>query len=245
MSTPSMGFGELLNDIKLALETVTTGATGPTGPQGPTGPAGSPGGATGPTGPVGPTGPNGSIGATGATGPTGPSAGGAVSLIQSLVLASPGAGFLFTSIPQTFNHLHLVIEGRSTASEENGNIFIELNGDGGANYDQAGVAGISSGPIVGQVAAGTSWTADALPGSSATANVPGMFIMDIPNYSKTTFYTIGQLTYGYTNFQVSAADWQVVLRSVLWRSTAAVTQIFVSQDLLFATGSSAYLYGIS
>ena len=40
MTTPSMGFGELLDDIAVALTETPAGATGPTGPTGATGATG-------------------------------------------------------------------------------------------------------------------------------------------------------------------------------------------------------------
>lgn len=55
-------------------------------------------------------------------------------LISTTTLGSATTTFTVSSIPQTFNSLHVIVSLRSTGAANTNDLFIRLNGDTGNNY---------------------------------------------------------------------------------------------------------------
>ena len=155
--------------------------------------------------------------------------------IATYTLPSAQASYTFTSIPNTYTDLVLIVNGKTTGSGGYTALSVRLNSDSATNYSRTGVYGanaeatafretsISSGFInIGQA-----------------ANNFGNAIINFQDYSNTTTFK---------NF-LSAENYSTLVftSSVsLWRNTNAITSITLSgtggHDI--ASGSIFNLYGI-
>lgn len=175
--------------------------------------------------------------------PSGGGGGGAVTLIGTVTTTSSAANITFSSIPNTFNHLELVVKGVALAGGPgHENLFMDFNGDGGANYDWAyntmggsGIFGSQNFGYIGEIAT---------IGTPPTVNSTSFKVL-IPDYLDTTFNKdwLGQGagSYATTNGNQVWGIW-----GGQWNNTAAITSIKVhmgSHD--FMDGSKAWLYGIT
>jgi len=252
-------------------------STGTTGATGATGASGSPGGATGATGPSGATGPTGATGvgatgagATGATGATGVGAtgatgatGGALVLISSTVLGSASASIGFSGISSAYNHLRIVLLGRSSTSAETDNVALQFNGDASAHYDSIFISNGASATVnsIGGTGATTVTSLEAvvtmisynsfiymstITGANATAAVAGVTDTIIPCYSQTVFNKVVKNDSVMSDMATSTVDAYVWAAGGQWGSSAAITSIklFLASGANFVTGSSFYLYGV-
>jgi hypothetical protein len=250
--------------------TGATGAQGPTGATGPTGPTGA-AGADGKTVRSGSGAPSSGLGvdgdfyidttadaiygpkaagawgsATSLIGPQGeqgPAGTGIGSVLYDSTLAAAGA-ISITSISQSYAHLVLVAQLRGDAVAANRTISVRFNNDTGANYDAQYVAGNNSTATAAASVGATSGAIGAIPAGSATAGYAGALVLEIPNYSGTTFYKTA--AYRTTKDENGAAANMVTYSgTVFWRSTNAITRIDLG--ILtgnFDAGSRVTLYGI-
>jgi hypothetical protein len=164
------------------------------------------------------------------------------------VLDSAASSITFSSIPGTYNHLQLVAMARSATASAADNWALQVNGDTGAHYDRMDIyvngfntSGSSS------TSAQTSWSAASadLPAASDTAGYAGLLKVEIPAYALTTFNKVGTWRSG--NGDTFDSTSTVHSISLGWRSTAAVTsmKLFLTSGGNLATGSAAYLYGVT
>ena len=162
-------------------------------------------------------------------------------LIQTITVGSGGSASIdFTSIPQTYTDLQLVVSGRSTAAVVAANISLTFNGSA-TGYSTRNLWG--NGSAVQNDSSSTTFLygSVAVSGASATASVFGNSSFYIPNYAGSTnksvsmdFVTENNATTAYSVFVAG-----------LWSNTAAITQItMVLNTGNFAQYSSASLYGI-
>ena len=120
----------------------------------------------------------------------------AFAVIQEVTLAnSTTPSVTFTSIPQTYAHLVVVVYGRCTdGSSVQDDLACTVNGDSGSNYggftiDVSNTAGTLNGPSASQYSANGSWKwFMIIPGSSAgnVVNAGGGWAI-IPGYTGTAF----------------------------------------------------------
>lgn len=167
-------------------------------------------------------------------------------LIGKQVLGGTSATITFSSIPQNFNHLKLIMMGRSDkAATLAVNLSIVFNSDNGANYAQSSfyavnnvTVGTGSNPTTNYI------LISAFPGATTTASYPGMAEVLIPCYSATTFFKVVNSAVTYNSS--SASSNYLTLNSSTWRNTAAITTIAISDSTggNFIAGSSFYLYGV-
>jgi len=140
--------------------------------------------------------------------------------------------YTFSSIPQTYTDLLLVING--TSGGTNVDFPIRFNGDTGSNYSRTYLYASGSSAITGRNSNDTSM---GLPNLDSN---PGVSVSNIFNYSNTTTYktAIGR-TSGGANYGVSAI-------TGLWRNTAAITSItiFGAGGNAYGNGTTLTLYGI-
>jgi len=151
--------------------------------------------------------------------------------IATQTLGSATASITFSSIPSTYTDLVIVVNGIMSASENS--LGMRVNGDTGSNYSSTAVYGD------GVSAASLRQTSDTKMylGRATSANNSTSLIY-VQNYSNTT-----------TNKTVLSRgnSTAIVMATVsLWRSTAAITSITVSDysSANFNTGSTFSLYGI-
>lgn len=162
-------------------------------------------------------------------------------LIAETVLGSDTATISFTSIPATFRHLVVVLEGRASPSQTSVGIGLRFNADTGNNYDRQTLQAVGTGVTATQTTGGSFIQIGLLSAATATANASGSIRVMIPSYRQTTFHK--------TMFSEGAAQASSIAtqrNAGRWASTAAITQI----DLLiptggnFLTGTVAGLYGL-
>lgn len=174
-------------------------------------------------------------------GPPGPQ--GSMVLIGKYDLA---ASNIISNIPQIYDHLRLVIRGRTTANGLN-NAFMRLNGVSAAgNYDwfqmyMTGTGAPANSGFLGQSEMKIGWAngADAVAGYKSVSDIL------IPGYSLADQHLCIANAYAWNPVAVSLAEMYVGLIGSLARQTAAITTINPFPGAgSWAAGSVAYLYGI-
>ena len=161
--------------------------------------------------------------------------------IATVTVGSGGAADVtFSSIPSTFTHLQLRGITRTDRAATGDQLRVQVNADTGSNYSWHRLEGDGSSANSGN---GTSTTFMALPsptGSTTTANVFGVAIIDVLDYLNTnknkTFRGLGgweSNTEGFVQFQ-----------SGLWRNTNAITSIKIYAIGNFSQYTTFALYGI-
>ena len=153
------------------------------------------------------------------------------------------ASFDFTSIPSSYSHLQIRMLGRSSRATVNDNFLIQFNGDTATNYSWHYLSGngattaYSSNGVTQTSLAGNSLTA-----ASTAANVFGITVVDIFDYSNTNKFKTTRLMGG---MDVNGATGYAEMYSGLWRSTTAISSIKITPGLgNFIPYSSCALYGI-
>jgi hypothetical protein len=159
-------------------------------------------------------------------------------LIETVTVGSGGTGSIeFTSIPQTYTDLKVVMSARSnTADASSGYYFnVFLNGvsaNRSGRYLQGNGSITTSGSY-------TPW--GVYSSGDMTASVFSSGEMYIPNYTGSAYKSLSIDTVQENNASLSRA----VFVAGLWSDTAAVTSItFTAAAGLFVQYSSASLYGI-
>ena len=164
---------------------------------------------------------------------------------ESIATTTVGAGgtgtVTFSSIPQTYKHLQLRVSGRTNRANNDDQIKVQLNSDGGSNYTRHTVYG-DGGSVnaIGQ-SAGTPKGIIAT-GAASVSNLFGSAVLDILDYTDTNKYK--------TMRCLTGVDWNgggyILLDSSLWLSTSAITAIVLtpSNGTAISQYSSFALYGI-
>lgn len=162
--------------------------------------------------------------------------------ISEVVTAASQTHVTFTSIPQTFRDLKLIIRARGNFAAVSVNTGFQINGDTTASYIREFIdavqAGLSSGmqPAVGQVFSGR------IPAGTAPANVSGISESTLYDYRGTTFTKVIN-TFG-VNVQTATTAGELVFQGNVWLKTAAINAIDVFLDNGgFVDGSVVSLYG--
>jgi hypothetical protein len=168
---------------------------------------------------------------------------GAMVPIATATLASPGE-FFFGNIPQNFQDLFMVVNGRSTlVSGSRGGYFAGFNGNygGNSNYSSTTLRGNGSALSASRLSNQQGiWDDGDIPAAQSAAGIFGAMSMHILNYKNASTFK--------TYLMRSAADTNgsgfSTLTTGTWRSTAAINSIFLTCSTQFAAGSTATLYGI-
>jgi hypothetical protein len=150
--------------------------------------------------------------------------------IATQTLTTGTATITFSSIPQTYTDLVLIITGNSAVGTA---AFMRFNGDSGNNYSATFFQG--DGTSVGsyrETNATANWA-----GSFYNTTTPSLARHNIMNYSNTSTFksSLSRVDYA-IGFTAPATQ--------LWRNTAAITSIALSVGSSFSTGSIFTLYGI-
>lgn len=163
-------------------------------------------------------------------------------LIASATVGVGGTtAITFSSIPQTYTDLFLVISGRSTQAVVKSGQYIRFNADDvGSNYSYKSILGngttaSTSGTSFGFLGNGV--------GGSAATNVFGNTFIYVPNYTSTANKLWSSDLVG----ESSQQDTEIRAVSGWWTTTAAINSIslnFNNQSATTAQYSTAYLYGI-
>lgn len=167
---------------------------------------------------------------------------GAYELISTTTLGSDTASVTFdvSTLASTYKHLQIRYLGRSIQGIRDGQMIMRFNGDASALYSRhylmsAGSTAISSydiNQVYVTLAAGIN-------GATAASGVYTPGIIDILDFASTGKNKTVRAFHGSTDGA------HIGLESNLWRSTSAITTIYMApQNNLFATGCRFSLYGI-
>lgn len=151
--------------------------------------------------------------------------------IATQTLGSAAASVTFSSIPQTYTDLVLIV---NTQTSSNVNVFMRFNEDTSSNYSDTRLVGNGSAASSGRL---TSQTSAIIISGDPSLNF-STYKVDIFNYTNaTTFKTF--------LIRSNTADRAASLVG-LWRATpAAISTINIRVDTgTFNTGSTFTLYGI-
>lgn len=167
---------------------------------------------------------------------------GAMIPLTTTTLSTNTATVTFSSIPQNYEHLQIRFIARCTATQVSRNITTQINGDTGSNYSRHYLSGngsaASSGPDIGQ----TVIFGGVATGTGGAANVFGVNVFDILDYTNTNKYKTFRIMSGYDD----NTQGQAYYNSGLWLSTSAITSITLSTEgsFSFSQYSTFALYGI-
>ena len=146
--------------------------------------------------------------------------------IATTTLTSPGS-VTFSSVPQTFTDLVVVVNVTASQSPVNGGL--RFNSDSGTNYSSTRITGDGS-----SASSSRDTTDDVLRTGVVSTN--SVVIAQIMNYANTT-------TYKTVLSRAGGAGDRVAAFVGMWRNTAAITTVQVT-NLNYPTGTTFTLYGI-
>jgi hypothetical protein len=162
-----------------------------------------------------------------------------MTLIQTTTLGTAAASIEFTSIPQTYTDLYVLISGRSNVATLDDGIRIRFNFDtNSANYQGRRLYGLGN-----STGTDTSYTSiAAFTGSSRTANTFANTCIYIPNYTSSTRKTFS--AEGASENNAVAVTTGVSASS--WAGPDAITTITFYPDTgtTISADSTISLYGI-
>lgn len=164
-------------------------------------------------------------------------------LLERVTVGAGGvASITFSSIPQTYQHLHLRICGRTTGASPVGNFFfIRFNSDTGANYSYHDLLGSGSTSTASGLSSQTTAYGQRLSSATQAASVFGAATIDILDYSATTKNKTMRCVGGWD----SNGTGTIYLQSCGWYSTTALSGIALTPESgNFAQYTVASLYGV-
>lgn len=162
-----------------------------------------------------------------------------MTLISTATVGAGGAAnIVFSSIPQTFTDLYLVISSRSSAADSVG--FIRFNGLN-ANLNSRFMLGVPPSAIASQDGSNIYFSNTRTENDANAFSNAGIYLA---NYAGSTHKTV--TTEGANN-TISNGAITMHLVAGLWANTAAITQITLvtASGNNFVQHTSASLYGIT
>lgn len=171
--------------------------------------------------------------------------GGVLSLISEVVTSGSQTSVTFSSIPNTYRDLVLVIRGRGTTSAAVIDMRYQINGDAGSNYEYQEFRGTDGTTANAQSINQTSAFFGYFPAATASANYAGLIDTRFGDYKGTTFFKVAL---GNTSFSLGNGSFSqgAGVTSSIWINTAAISSLFIFPSLGgFVDGSVVSLYGSS
>lgn len=171
-----------------------------------------------------------------------PAGGGDFTAIAQTILGADGS-ITFSAIPNTYEHLRIMLMGRGGVAGTADDLRMRFNGDTGNNYNNNYLTGSGSTASSGSWGGAGYSIAGRLPGATAPAGYAGLCIIEIPFYKRTTFHKPWVARSQYSQGTADANQTQQV-NSGMWRNTAAIASIeLVTLNANLLAGSAATLYG--
>lgn len=154
--------------------------------------------------------------------------------LQTQTLSSTSSSVVFSSIPQTYTDLVLVISAKNTTGQ-NYETWLRFNSDSASNYSQTFVQNYAGSTQSGR----NSNINQITPGKMNTTSFD-VNIININNYSNAT-------TYKTILSRLNNGEFVTGALVGLWRNTAAITRIeaFNEPGTNYTAGSTFTLYGIA
>lgn len=151
--------------------------------------------------------------------------------IATTTLLSTALGYTFSSIPNTYTDLVLIVQG-STVVSAGDSITLQFNDDTTSNYSTTGLYGTGS-------SAASYRESNTFTQTGRISTTQSTSIINIMNYTNgSTYKTV--LARG------NAPDSLVITQVSLWRKTEAITKIKIANqnNVVFSIGTTFTLYGI-
>lgn len=160
--------------------------------------------------------------------------------IQSTTLQSAQGSITFSNISQAYTDLILIMNVISSA---NNDVRIQLNGDGGNNYNCNRISASGATPS-GSTALNNGYFWGVGPVGTGTLN--GHLELQIMRYSSSQ---VQKAAFGKSFFPNSAGNGETNMHGFNWNNTNAVTSMYIysagnNSPQTFASGTTATLYGI-
>lgn len=177
----------------------------------------------------------------------------AMILIQNTTLTSTQDGITFTSIPQIYQHLRIIINAKGAGSTYYyGHTYLRFNNDsgsssyGGIKNQAFSVDWTSSISAFGSYPANTLDVGYYVDSQASIPNRFGTDIIDIPNYSNSTQNKNTISNHGFITGQSTGQDYTTSgFATGTWFNTSAINQIFVNNyGSQWAAGTTVSLYGL-
>jgi hypothetical protein len=167
---------------------------------------------------------------------------GAYDSIATAVGTGSSGTITFNSIPQTYTHLQLRYTGRNARAVFADTVRMTINSDSGANYTYHGLYGDGASASAFGGTSLVTLPVGYVAGASAAANIMGVGIIDILDYTNTSKNKTTRTLHG-DDFNGSG---DIALFSGLWMSTSAITSIsvFSGTGANWTTTTQFALYGI-
>lgn len=174
--------------------------------------------------------------------PASPSGGGDLTLISEVVTSGSQAHVTFSAISGSYRDLVLIVRGRADKAATFDDMYIQFNGDTGANYDylnqDANNTTVNYLNAVADTEIMTAW----IPAASGLASVASPIEIVIPFYA--TAYHKTAMWNGMLKTSNALAGLYLRHGRGWWRSTAAITSVKVApMGSNFENGSIVSLYG--
>lgn len=170
-----------------------------------------------------------------------------INLLSSTTLTAAAASMTFSSIPQVFNSLMIVLDVKSSSTATgytNDNAAMQLNGVTTATYTACTIQNMS-GTVTAAAATGVVSSGIGNVWNSFSGNTPGAggIIAFIPGYSETVFR---KNNVGFSYASDSGTTSELQFSGGSWQSASAVTSIklILGSGGNFLTGSYFALYGM-
>jgi hypothetical protein len=166
--------------------------------------------------------------------------------INQTTLGSNTASVTFSSIPNTYTHLELLIQARSGHGSMGDFVLVRYNGDSTSGNYAYQMMIINGTTVVCDGNPSSSFTGfPAISGNGNTSNIFGICRLIIPEYKNTsvtkTGFAQGNSASGSISYTGSTTN------GMYWNSTAAISSITLSLNSgnSFLTGSTFSLYGFT
>ena len=171
-----------------------------------------------------------------------------VELIARVDLLADAASILFSGIPQTFRHLRIIGQLRTTQAVTIDYLAWRFNGDAGNNYNYTATT-IRGATLGAGAGGGENYTYSAIfapdaPGASASPNRFVGFEAMLPEYAGNGNKVL--FVHGHMVYTGSTPGARYVLGGGVWENNAAINSISVQPGNVgnLAAGSRLALYGI-
>lgn len=165
--------------------------------------------------------------------------------IGSTTVSVTTATISFTSIPQTYKDLLLIMNSRETSAAVYARIWIKVNANA-SGYAESGAytQGYNNGAFFGDRTDYWYYN-NYIPAANATANSFGPSSFYIPNYASAFYKCVSGHSVGVNAVATNPTGTRQGITTGLWANTSAITSIaMIGGSGDYAAGTTATLYGI-
>lgn len=159
-------------------------------------------------------------------------------------LGGSAASIDVTGISNTYAHLMMTIYARSDTAAAAANMFLQFNGDTGANYDYQDLSGNAASPAaVESFGLASGAYVGNCPANTAGANLFGSSQVFIPNYANSS-NNKQAICFASNKVGTTSASIAVHLIGPAWRSNAAINRITLVTTGNFVAGSRFTIHAL-